>query len=71
MDRVVEPGVKRRRLVVPVEESSSAAAAAATISNVVDIGGPEKDVSEASVFDVEILDCTICTEPLASPIFQV
>lgn len=67
MERVVE-GVKRRRLVV--EESSSAAAAAATSSHIADLV-PDKDVSEASVFDLEILDCTICTEPLASPIYQV
>ncbi|KAG0609549.1 hypothetical protein M758_8G193300 [Ceratodon purpureus] len=70
VERVVE-GVKRRR--VMGEESSSAAAAAAaaaaTSSQIVD-RVPDKDCGDASVFDLEILDCTICTEPLASPIYQ-
>lgn len=65
MERVVE-GVKRRRLVV---EDTASVAAAGTSSPVVDLVS-EKDITEASVFDLEILDCTICTEPLASPIYQ-
>jgi hypothetical protein len=66
VERVVE-GVKRRRLVV---EDTASVAAAGTSSPVVDLV-PEKDITEASVFDLEILECTICTEPLASPIYQV
>lgn len=67
VERVVE-GVKRRRVVV-VEDTAPAATAAGTSTPVVDLV-PEKDITEASVFDLEILDCTICTEPLASPIYQ-
>lgn len=69
--------MKRRRL--GAEESSSAAInsplserASEIVRKVSDqtlIKEPE--VSDASVFDLDLLDCTICTEPLASPIYQV
>ena len=48
-------------------EDTASVAAAGTSSPVVDLV-PEKDITEASVFDLEILDCK---EPLASLIYQV
>lgn len=60
-------GVKRRRLVV--EESSTSTVS--NSSNVIEtVSEREAPAGETSVFDLDLLDCTICTEPLAAPIYQ-
>lgn len=71
-------GVKRRRLVT--EESSSAATnstiseraseSPGKLSDRTVIDGLGFEAKDASVFDLDLLDCTICTEHLASPIYQ-
>ena len=59
-----EEGCKRRKREPEEEEAAAGAEGGGE-------GGPDREGSDAAVFDLEILECTICTEPLAAPIYQV